>query len=57
MTIAMREAIHCPVWGEDRRGGGGGGSIHHHIMRGKIAPLSRTIQFGGAIYNECRTNQ
>ena len=27
MTIAMREAIHCPVWGEDRRGGGGGASI------------------------------
>ena len=23
ITIAMREAIHCPVW--DRRGGSGGG--------------------------------
>ena len=23
ITIAMREAIHCPVWGKDRRSGGG----------------------------------
>ena len=55
MTIAMREAIHCPVWGKDRRWGGGV-SIHQ-IMRGIIAPLPRTIHFGDAIYNECRTKQ
>ena len=24
MTIAIREAIHCPVWGKDRRWGGRG---------------------------------
>ena len=49
MTIAMREAIHCPVWGKDRRGGGEV-SIHQ-IMRGKIAPLLRTIHCRDA--NEC----
>ena len=56
MTIAMREAIHCPVWGKDRKWVGGVMSIHL-IKRGKIAPLSRTIQFGNAINNECRTKE